>query len=489
MFDYSSYMARKGVFFSHFIGEKFTVLLLPKKVSWSSRIIAWRQYLGDKIDTYIEDPHSVQISTALLLGQKQDLDTNLREAYATAGAMHILAVSGLHVGIIYGFFFLIFKPSQKKGLKRVFYLSLIMAIIWFYAVLTGLSPSVLRSATMFTFICLAQMNSRSPSIFNPLALSALVLLIYDPFLIYAVGFQLSYVALTGILLFQPQIRKIWQPEKKWLMYLWDITSVSLAAQLATFPLAVHYFHIFPTYFLFTNLLAIPAAFVIMSLGVPFLLLAAFPPLAEVLGWLVNFVIRLLNLGIFSLQSLPFAKMDKLYLFLPEMLLFYGILFFLYRWIEGKKKYHMMAVLALVLSLGMYRLYEGIYRSSNDYLIIYNLNKGRVLDYFHKGHLFTLEWQADSTEFRYNILPHRIKELGMPVDRLAFWEQDENYQIALPGRKGLLLEKETLLPVDLKGIQLNFWKNGAWQGADSFFSGETFSGAAIKITFNKKESSL
>jgi competence protein ComEC len=150
---------------------------------------------------------------------------------------------------------------------------------------------------------------------------------------------------------------------------------------------------------------------------------------------------------------------------------------------------MMAVLALVFSLGMYRLYEGIYRSSNDYLIIYNLNKGRVLDYFHKGHLFTLEWQADSTEFRYNILPHRIKELGMPVNRLAFWEQDENYQIALPGRKGLLLEKETLLPVDLEGIQLNFWKNGAWQGADSFFSGETFSGAAIKITFNKKESSL
>mgnify|MGYP003633913184 FL=1 len=119
MFDYSTYMERKGVYFTHFIGEKFTVLSVPEKASWSSTVIAWRGYLANKISTYLNDPHAVQISTALLLGQKFDMDTNLKDAYATAGAMHILAVSGLHVGIIYGFFFLVFKPSQKKGLKRV----------------------------------------------------------------------------------------------------------------------------------------------------------------------------------------------------------------------------------------------------------------------------------------------------------------------------------------------------------------------------------
>jgi len=489
MFDYSSYMARKGVFFSHFIGEKFTVLLLPKKVSWSSRIIAWRQYLGDKIDTYIEDPHSVQISTALLLGQKQDLDTNLREAYATAGAMHILAVSGLHVGIIYGFFFLIFKPSQKKGLKRVFYLSLIMAIIWFYAVLTGLSPSVLRSATMFTFICLAQMNSRSPSIFNPLALSALVLLIYDPFLIYAVGFQLSYVALMGILVFQPLIRKIWHPEKKWLRYLWDITSVGLAAQLTTFPLAIYYFHVFPTYFILTNLLAIPAAFVIMSIGVPFLMFAAIPYLASILGWLMEQAIRLLNYGIFGLQALPFAKMDHLYLYLPGMLLFWSFLFFLFHWIEGKKKYQMTAMMVLVFAFGVYRLYAGIERVSKDYLIIYNLKNGGVLDYLHKGQLYALEREVDPTEAKYSITPHRIKEMGMPVNRLALLEETDNYKLALPGRTGLLLNKDTFLPIDLKGIQLRFWKDGKWWHQEEFPFPDSFFEGAIKITFNNRESPL
>jgi competence protein ComEC len=489
MFDYASYRARDGVYFSHFIGKKFTVLSAGQNSSWSGTIIHWRNYLRDKIATYIEDPSAVQIASALLLGQKENLDYELREAYATAGAMHILAVSGLHVGIIYGFFFLIFRPNRLKGYKRGFYLGLIVAIIWLYAIITGLSPSVLRAATMFSFICMAQVKARNPSIFNPLALSALLLLVYDPLLIYAVGFQLSYVALAGILLFQPYIRKIWQPEKKWLRYLWDIASVSLAAQLTTFPLAVHYFHIFPTYFLFTNLLAIPAAFVIMSLGVPFLLLAAFPPLASVLGGLVNFVIRLLNQGIFGLQSLPFSKMDQLYVFLPEILLFWGTLFFIYRWMEGKKKYHLMAVLTLAFSLGAYRLYKEIYHSANDYLIIYNLNQGKVLDYMHKGHLFSLEWEVDSTEYRFNILPHRIKELGKPVNRLAFWEEDENYQIALPGRKGLLLEKQTLLPVDVKDIQLNFWKDGAWQDADTIYTGEIYSGAAIKITFNKKGSFL
>ncbi|WP_146947823.1 ComEC/Rec2 family competence protein [Cyclobacterium qasimii] len=489
MFDYSTYMERKGVYFTHFIGEKFSVLSTPQKASWSSTVIAWRQYLADKIGTYIENPHAVQISTALLLGQKNDMDTNLKDAYATAGAMHILAVSGLHVGIIYGFFFLIFKPSQKKGFKRVFYLSLIMVIIWFYAILTGLSPSVLRSATMFTFICFAQMKSRSPSIFNPLALSALVLLLYDPFLIYAVGFQLSYAALMGILLFQPLIRKLWHPEKKWLRYLWDITSVGLAAQLTTFPLAVYYFHIFPTYFILTNLLAIPAAFVIMSIGVPFLLFAAIPYLASILGWLMEMAIRLLNYGIFGLQALPFAKMDNLYLYLPEMILFWSFLFFLFHWIDGRKKYQLTAMIVLVFAFGIYRLYVGIERVSKDYLIIYNLKKGGVFDYLHKGQLFAMESEVDAAELKYSITPHRIKEMGMPVNRLAFSEETGNYKIALPGRRDVLLDKKTFLPVDLSGIELLFWKDGKWWRKEEFPLQGAISEGAIKITFNNKESPL
>lgn len=483
MFDYSEYMARKGIYFSHFIGKKFTLVSRPEKASWPSVIIAWRQYLKEKIETHIKDYQAQQIASALLLGQKQDLDKGLREAYATAGAMHILAVSGLHVGIVYGFFFLLFRPTKMKGLKRATYLLGIVGVIWFYAILTGLSPSVLRSATMFTFICLAQMNSRNPSIFNPLALSALLLLVYDPFLIYAVGFQLSYVALLGILLFQPLIRKIWHPKTKGLRYLWDITSVGLAAQLTTFPLAVHYFHVFPTYFIFTNLLAIPAAFVIMSIGVPFLLFAAIPSMAQVLGWLLNYTIQFLNLGVFGLQKLPFARMDGLYMQLTEMILYWAFLFGLYQWIEDKKKYRLVAIFALVFVLGFYRIILSLDRVSVEYMVIYKLNKGVVMDYNHQGQLYTIEWEVDAEELNYNIRPHRVKVMGVPSKPLAFWVKEGLCRISLPGNKELLLDANTFLPTGFQGLSLYFWENGKWWPHQEASPQDPFSKGAIKISFN------
>lgn len=483
MFNYSEYMARQGVYFNHFIGKKFKLLSRPEKVSWSSVIVSWRQYLKDKIETHIEDSQAKQIASALLIGQKQDLDKGLREAYATAGAMHILAVSGLHVGIVYGFFFLLFRPTKMKGFKRAGYLSAIVGVIWFYAILTGLSPSVLRSATMFTFICLAQMNSRNPSIFNPLALSALLLLVYDPFLIYAVGFQLSYVALLGILLFQPLIRKVWHPKSKGIRYLWDITCVGLAAQLTTFPLAVHYFHVFPTYFIFTNLLAIPAAFVIMSLGVPFLLFAAMPGLAQALGWLLDYTIQFLNLGIFGMQQLPFARLDGLFIQLPEMIFYWVILFCIYYWIEDKKKHRLVAIFIFVFVLGFYRIILSLDRVSEEYMVIYKLNKGVVMDYSHKGQLYTIEWGVDLAELNYNIKPHRIKALGLSAKPLAYWVKDGTCRIALPENKELLLDANTFLPKTFHGLTLYYWEHGKWWSYNKTSLQDPFSKGAIKISFN------
>ncbi|MBI0399095.1 ComEC/Rec2 family competence protein [Cyclobacterium marinum] len=484
MFDYSEYMARKGIYFRHFIGQQFKLVSRPEKGSWSSVILAYRQYLEERINTYIRDPNAKQIALALLLGQKQDLEKGLREAYATAGAMHILAVSGLHVGIVYGFFFLLFKPSKMKGLKRAAYLSVIVGVIWFYAILTGLSPSVLRSATMFTFICMAQMNSRNPSIFNPLALSALLLLVYDPFLIYTVGFQLSYIALLGILLFQPIISKIWHPKSKWLRYLWDITSVGLAAQLATFPLAVHYFHVFPTYFILTNLLAIPAAFVIMSIGVPFLLFGAIPGMAQALGWLLGYTIQFLNLGIFGLQKLPFARMDGLYMDWPEMILFWALLFCLYHWIADKKRHQFIAMFVMVFMLGFYRLVVSLEMGAEEYMVIYKLKQGVVMDYSHKGQFYTIEWEVDSTEMNFNILPHRIKEMGLSPKPLAFWVKDGLCSISLPGNKELLLDADTFTPAAPQGVTLFFWEKGNWWPHQETSLHDPFSKSAIKISFNK-----
>ncbi|MFQ5335378.1 MAG: ComEC/Rec2 family competence protein, partial [Flavobacteriales bacterium] len=206
------------------------------------------------------------VASALILGYKDALDDQIRHSFASAGAMHVLAVSGLHVGII----FLVLK-SLLGFLERLKYGVFIKTFImlsglWFYAALTGFSPSVMRATTMFSFILIGKAMNRTAVIYNTLAASAFALLLFNPFLIMEVGFQLSYLAVVGIVFIQPRLYHIWHP-KLWIIdKIWAITTVSLAAQIATFPLGLLYFHQFPNYFLFSNLIVIPMAAVILYNG-------------------------------------------------------------------------------------------------------------------------------------------------------------------------------------------------------------------------------
>ncbi|MBD3627406.1 ComEC/Rec2 family competence protein [Cyclobacterium sp.] len=488
-FDYAAFMAGKQIYFSHLIDTDFTVLGKEELAFWSGGILKLRQYLELKIAEYVQDEAAVQIAKALLLGQKADLDEEIGEAYATAGAMHILAVSGLHVGIIYGFFFLFFKPHQMRGYKRAVFLTMVVVLIWIYAAITGLSPSVLRAATMFTFISMAQIKSRNPSIFNPLALSALVLLVYDPFLVYAVGFQLSYTALLGILLFQPLIAKLWYPETKWLSYLWDIITVGIAAQLATFPLAIHYFNVFPTYFMLSNLLAIPGAFVIMSLGIPFLLFSSFPLLASGMGYLLDVALQLLNAGIFSLQHLPFAKIDQIYFQLPEMILIWAFLFFVYLLVETRKKPVLILVFVTLFLLSGFRVFKTFLKINQNYLVIYRLEGGMALDYTYRGNLYSMAWQVKPDEFNYEILPHRIKVTGTSGKFLVLRDNGSLLHLELPCGRGLTLDKDSRLPTDGRKLDMHLWEAGNWQVFDPANMPTSLPQTAIKISFNNSRASL
>ncbi|SHN01272.1 competence protein ComEC [Cyclobacterium lianum] len=488
-FDYATFMARKQIFFSHFIGNDFKNVGEGKQSIWRHGILNLRLHLEHRIVMYLRDEASIQIAKALLLGQKADLDDEIGDAYATAGAMHILAVSGLHVGIIYGFFFLFIRPQRMKGYKRAVFLGLVVALIWGYAAITGLSPSVLRAATMFTFISMAQIKSRSPSIFNPLALSALVLLVYDPFLVYAVGFQLSYAALLGILLFQPLLSRLWYPQRKWLRYIWDIITVGTAAQLATFPLAIHYFNVFPTYFLLSNILAIPGAFVVMSVGVPFLLFSSFHLLASFLGFLLDSTLQVLNAGIFSLQHLPYAKIEHLYFHLQEMILIWVSLFFLYLLIETRRKSALwIAFVALFLFTGL-RIYKSLDKVNQNYLLVYRLDQGMVLDYTYRGQLYTAAWQVVPEDFNYQVLPHRTKVTGPPGKFLLVRDRGEHLVLDLPCGKTLSLDKDTRLPADLNGLQCYLWEGGKWHRFASLNFPQGPPQSAIKISFNNSQASL
>jgi competence protein ComEC len=310
-FDFRSFLLQQQITHQHFTSKEIVVLGHVNAFPLESFFIQLRAKLESKIDVYVKNNRSAQIAKALLLGQKKNLERDTQTAYSTAGAMHVLAVSGLHVGIIYGFFFLFFKPLKLPLLKRFIFLVFLIGLIWCYAFLTGLSPSVLRSATMFTLISLALLVNRTPSIFNPVAISAVLLLMYDPLVGFSVGFQLSYAALVGILLFQPLILKLWIPKNKVLEYFWQVSSVSMAAQITTLPISIYYFHTFPTFFLIANWIVIPAAFLIMAVGIPFLLLSLISPLAYLLGEALNHLLIYLNKFIFAIGHLPFAQITDL----------------------------------------------------------------------------------------------------------------------------------------------------------------------------------
>jgi competence protein ComEC len=251
------------------------------------------------------------VASALILGYKDSIDAQLKSAYSSAGAMHVLAVSGLHVGVIFLIFSQLFSFLEKIKYGNIIKGIVLILILWIYALLTGLSPSVMRAATMFSFIVAAKMTKRNSNFFNTLAASALVLLIYNPLLIMEVGFQLSYLAVIGIVIIQPWINnwfniKYWLPRK-----IWEITAVSIAAQIATFPLGLLYFHQFPNYFMLSNLIVIPLAVGILYLGIITLSLSFIPLVGNYLALGLNYIIQFLNYAVNFIDQLPYSLSENI----------------------------------------------------------------------------------------------------------------------------------------------------------------------------------
>ena len=284
----------------------------------------WQHSVLRIIEDHNITNRELAIVSALLVGYKHHLSADQVNAFASAGAMHVLAVSGLHVGIIFIIVSAILKPLGRY--KWGLYLKgiLLLLSLWLYAAITGLSPSVTRAATMFSFVIAAQQFKRHTNIFNTLATSAMALLVLNPFLIVEVGFQLSYLAVVGIVVLQPYLYKLWEP-KYWIVdKIWAITAVSVSAQVATFPLGLLYFHQFPNYFLLSNLVVIPAATAILPTGIALVTLHWVPGLNSALGFVLYWLVHLLDLFIQWVEKQPGALMSGIDISIFETYFIYMI---------------------------------------------------------------------------------------------------------------------------------------------------------------------
>lgn len=461
-FDYGRYMKRKGILDQAFIKENdWKQIDSPKAFSLQAVAIKLRTRLLDILNSLEFDSESRALAAALLIGYDEYLDDNLRARFSGSGAMHILCVSGLHVGIIFMLsnFILGFLGKIRFGneLKTI----LILAIIWFYALITGLSPSVMRAATMFSFMIVGKLFNRKGNTYNSLAASALLLLLIDPNLIYNIGFQLSYGAVFSILYIQPKLFKLLYFKNILLSKIWALLGVSIAAQMGTFPLAIYYFHQFPNYFLLTNLWVIPLAFVVVTGGVIVLLIGLAGFSASLFGtiaaMLLNYSLIGLNKGVEVINQLPNAVSENLALNEFEVLLFYILLFSVSTLLLYKRRMWLTPVLLSSLLLVLSSVLINSKQTESNIWVVYKANGHTAMDFIsnRKSVLFgDSAFVNDPQKQKFILSENHIKSGVKEQITLQNLELDNSNTLTLHGNL-ILFQSLRILYLDKAEKRLNF----------------------------------
>jgi len=323
------------------------------------------------IRKYIPGQKEKGLAEALLIGYKNDLDKDLSTAYANTGTVHIIAISGMHLGLIYGLLLALLKPLGRRKVFQWLQTILILFILWTFSFLCGAQPSILRSTFMFTFILIGKLSGRSSSAYNSLAASAFLLLCMDPFSFWDIGFQLSYAAVTSILLFYKTISSWYYSENKIIQVAWDLIAISIAAQILTMPIAVFHFHQFPVLFILANIIAVPLSGVIL-LGEILLYLVSFVPwIASLTGKILSLLIGVMDHYIQNIDSIPGSTLKGLVITEWQLLLSFCIILLFISFVHSRRpQYYFFAGYAIVLFLGI-RVHSFLVANSQEKIIVYN----------------------------------------------------------------------------------------------------------------------
>ncbi len=429
-FDFRRFLTFRNIHHQHFLKKGDFEIVAPTSaygpIYYSHQA---REWSSRKIETFIAGEEQQAIAMALILGVTDGIDTDLQNAYSASGAMHVLAVSGLHVGIIYAMILFLLRPLKSRAWSRWFVAAISLLALWAFAFVTGLSPSVLRAVTMFSFVAIARPFGVRTNIYNTLAASAFVLLLYNPYLIMSVGFQLSYLAVIGIVYLQKPIYRSWDIQNRVGDWVWEITCISIAAQLTTFSLGLLYFHQFPVYFLVSNLFVIPLSIVILILGIVLLVVSPFSFLANGLGWFIGILIKILNWIVFKVEELPFSLINNIQMTTFQCWLIMGILGALILLIEVRSIRWLITslLLAIVFSLTQwFHFYEFVDQS---HAIVYSVSNHTAIDFIDRGNANFLADSAlanDQERIRFHIRPNRL-ESGV-----AFINQQDTKSITRNG---------------------------------------------------------
>jgi competence protein ComEC len=445
-FDYAKYLKNQNIFHEIKIKETNT-LIVSTDTNFYYYINLIKSKLLKSYDIKSFKTNNYNLLMALLFGEKTELSKEISTNYTQAGIIHVLAISGLHIALIYGIILWLTKPllRVKKGKLYIFLISL--WILWLYAILAGFSASIVRAAVMFSVVALAKILNRQANIYNSLAVSALLLLVYNPNYLFDVGFQLSFAAVLSIVIFQPLVRKFSYSKHLVILKIKELLLISLVAQIGVLPLILYYFGQFPLLFLLANLIAIPLSSIILILGlalIPFNFL--FPKLAVYLSILINFLIELMNsftawivkFDVFIIKNIAFHEVLVLLLYL----IIATVLYFVY--FSKIKNLKLILVSIIIFQLGYFFLNSseknnnefGVFNSMKHTLFVETKNNQSVFytDDFANSKAVIEAYSRGKFVKKYRIEPiknaYSFKKKILCIDSLGVYNTKQKPEIVV-----------------------------------------------------------
>ena len=351
-FNYKEWLFRNEITHQLYLAKGSWAMLPTKKSNQYLQVL--QQKIRNRLQQNITGKQEKAVAAALLIGYKQDIDSDLMKAYSNTGVIHVIAISGLHLGLIYGLLIGIFGWLPDSIIKKWTAPPIMLLVLWGFALLTGAGPSIVRAAVMFSFIIIATIVKQNSSILNALAASAFFLLLLHPFYLWDIGFQLSYAAVLSIVLYQKNIFDSIYFKYKWMQACWQLNAVTLSAQVLTLPLVVYHFHQFPNYFLFSNFIVVPLSSIILYGCLLILPLGSFAYLGKALSVATSWLISSMNWIIQKMNALPFATTNNLEINTAEVLLFFTIIVCFTLFVQSQKnKWCYMGLIALLTGCSMH----------------------------------------------------------------------------------------------------------------------------------------
>jgi len=469
VFDYKRYLNYRGIYHRMHLDSSEYIVLEERTQSISGFASRIRDKCISVFEKHLGTTNALAVASAMVLGERNLLTDELYDAFTDTGAVHVLAVSGLHVGIVSGLIFFLLRPIQsQRRISKLTELILSLCGVWCFALLTGAAAAVVRAAIMFSLFFVGKAFDRRTNAYNILSVAALLMLLYDPNYLAQAGFQFSFLALTGIIFFYPHLQGLIVSKSRIIRWTWEMISVSISAQILVSPLAIFYFHKLPTYFWFTGLIAIPAAFVILALGLMLLfsdfVFNAGNLVTKLVAWCFEESVTWFNSAIFNIQKLPFCSADDLWLSTTSLVLIYLALLLFALFLRSKDfKFLLFSLICLLFQSIGHNLENQNKRSENK-LVVYDIYDESMIDLFYSGYSKEIHnGLTNRSKVDYITKNNRLAQRLVAVhDTLRLESKDkfiminESLFLLYPTEESL--EYKSNLPLELVVLSKNSYRN-------------------------------